>query len=232
MAGRGQRHSFHRHRRGGCLCIDDRLRHFCCRDRQLELHRRLIDRDRLPLPAHARGRTQRALHPPSSLVLRGPPTSAGPSTFVLSFSGLPANLAGTQQISRGKTLRFRCDHVATTPPGPIGTGHRCRRPAHPPKGRLTALHSRSQPQRIYGFLQTRPHVSPPAQPAASRPPGQFRAAPLPLRCWIPPVRAPGQDFHLRSQRPCPAHLRSALSGHSLTARGRARLCSEEGLGGV
>ena len=27
-------------------------------------------------------------------------------------------------------------------------------------------------------------------------------------------------------------LRSALSGHSLTARGRARLCSEEELGGV
>ena len=38
-----------------------------------------------------------------------------------------------------------------------------------------------------------------------RPPGQFRAAPLPLRCRIPPVRAPGQDFHLRSQHPYPAH---------------------------
>ena len=37
------------------------------------------------------------------------------------------------------------------------------------------------------------------------PPGQFQAAPLPLRCWIPPVRAPGQDSHLRSQRPYPAH---------------------------
>ncbi len=36
-------------------------------------------------------------------------------------------------------------------------------------------------------------------------PGQFRATPLPLQCWIPPVRAPGQDSHLRSQRPCPAH---------------------------
>jgi hypothetical protein len=23
---------------------------------------------------------------------------------------------------------------------------------------------------------------------------------LPHRCWVPPVRAPGQDFHLRSQR--------------------------------
>ena len=214
MARRGQRHSFHRHRRGG-LCIDDRLRHFCCRDRQLELHRRLIDRDRLPLPARARAAGLSG-HYTRLPVLRGPPTSAGPSTFVLSFSGLPANLAGTQQISRGKTLRFRCDHVATTPPGPIGTGHRCRRPAHPPKGRLTALHSRSQPQRIYGFLQTRPHGNSAAQTAALKPPGQFRAAPLPLRCWIPPIRAPGQDFHLRSQRPCPAHLRgslrSALSG--------------------
>ena len=37
------------------------------------------------------------------------------------------------------------------------------------------------------------------------PPGQFRAAPLPLQCWIPPIRAPGQDFHPRSQRPCQAH---------------------------
>jgi hypothetical protein len=23
---------------------------------------------------------------------------------------------------------------------------------------------------------------------------------LPYRCWVPPVRAPGQDFHLRSQQ--------------------------------
>jgi hypothetical protein len=29
---------------------------------------------------------------------------------------------------------------------------------------------------------------------------------LALRCWIPPVKAPGQDLHLRSQRPCPTHL--------------------------
>jgi hypothetical protein len=28
---------------------------------------------------------------------------------------------------------------------------------------------------------------------------------LPLQCWIPPVRAPGQDSHLRSQHPYPAH---------------------------
>ena len=44
-----------------------------------------------------------------------------------------------------------------------------------------------------------------AQPAALEPPGQFRAAPLPRQCWIPPIRAPGQDFHLRSQHPYPAH---------------------------
>ena len=42
-----------------------------------------------------------------------------------SSSGLPANPAGTQQISLGKTLRFRRDRVATTPPDPaIGIGHR------------------------------------------------------------------------------------------------------------
>jgi hypothetical protein len=39
-------------------------------------------------------------------------------------------------------------------------------------------------------------------------PVEFRTAPLPLRCWIPAIRAPGQDSHLRSQRPCQAHLRS------------------------
>jgi hypothetical protein len=53
----------HRHRRAG-LRVDDRLRHphrtraplrdFCCRDRQAQLHRRFLDRDRLPLPAGAR----------------------------------------------------------------------------------------------------------------------------------------------------------------------------------
>ena len=85
-------------------------------------------------------------------------------SFTLGHTGLPA---GTRQISWGKTLRFRRDHVANTPSGPTGTGHRCWRPAHPPKGRLTALHSRSRPRRIYGFLQTRPHGSPrSANPAA------------------------------------------------------------------
>jgi hypothetical protein len=37
---------------------------------------------------------------------------------------------------------------------------------------------------------------------------------LPHRCWVPPVRAPVQDSHLRSHTPCPAHsvarLRSRL----------------------
>ena len=106
-----------------------------------------------------------------------------------------------------------------TPAGsPTGTGHRCWRPAHPPKGRLTALHSRSQPRHTYGFLQTRPHGSPPTQTAASEPPGQLRAAPLPHRRWVPPVRAPGQDFHLRSQTPCPAHRSLA---YGLTPRDTA-----------
>ena len=38
-----------------------------------------------------------------------------------------------------------------------------------------------------------------------RPPGELRAAPLPRRCRVPPVRAPGQDFHLRSQTSYLAH---------------------------
>src|ERR1035437_8343793 len=107
---------------------------------------------------------------------------------------------GAQQISQGKTLRFRGDPVANTPPAPTGTGLRCHEPAHPAKGRLTALHSRSRPPHTYGFLQTRPHGNPPAPTATSEPPGHFRAAPLPHRCWVPPARAPGQDSHLRSRR--------------------------------
>jgi hypothetical protein len=159
-------------------------------------------------PGRSSPRAWRAL--PRRPVLRDPPTSAGPSAFVLSSSGLPAT-AGTRQISRGKSLRFRGDHVANTPPAPTGTGHRRRRPAHPPQGRLTALHSRSPPPRIYGFFQTRPHGSPPARPAASKPPGELRAAPLPHRCWVPPVRAPVQDSHLRSQQHA-RHTRLAPTG--------------------
>lgn len=79
------------------------------------------------------------------------------------------------------------------------------------QGRLTALHSRSPPPRTYGFFQTRPHGSPPAQPAASKPPGELRAAPLPHQCWVPPVRAPGQDSHLRSQQHA-RHTRLAPRG--------------------
>ena len=151
-------------------------------------------------PSHRRSNPWAGRALPRRPVLHGPPTSAGPSTVVLSFSGLPATPAGTQQISRGKALRFRGDHVATTPLAPTGIGHRCRRPARPPKDAFTALHFRSPPPRIYGFFQTRPHGSPPTQPAADEPPGELRAAPLPHRCWVPPVRAPGQDSHLRSQR--------------------------------
>ena len=108
-------------------------------------------------------------------------------------------------------LRFRCDHVANTlsvttnrdRASPLLTGS-------PTEQRLTALHSRSPPQRTYGLLQTRPRGSFAAQPAALKPPGQFRAAPLPHRCRVPSVRAPGQDFHLRSQHPYSAHQGSAL----------------------
>jgi hypothetical protein len=88
--------------------------------------------------------------------------------------------------------------------------------------RLTALHSRSPPPRIYGFFQTRPHGSSAAPTAALEPPGDLRAAPLPHRCWVPPVRAPVQDFHLRSQRHArhtctsPYGLGSATTGRDTT----------------
>jgi hypothetical protein len=70
-----------------------------------------------------------------------------------------------------------------------------------------------------GLFQTRPHGNPAAQPAALGPPGQFRAAPLPLQCWIPPVRAPGQDLHLRSQHPYPAHPRRPTGAAPQPGRG-------------
>ena len=144
-----------------------------------------------PCPPGSTRRAQRALHPPSGTTRSSDFCWAiGHRPFVLGPTG---QLAGTQQISLGETLRFRHDRVATTPPGTTGTGLRCYGPAHPAGERLTALHSRSRPQRTYGLLQTRPHGSSAAQTAALEPPGQFRAAPLPHRCWIPPVRAPGQD---------------------------------------
>ncbi len=103
-------------------------------------------------------------------------------------------------------LRFRCDRVANTLS--VTTNRDRASPllaGSPTEQRLTALHFRSPPQRTYGLLQTRPHGSFAAQPAALKPPGQFRAAPLPHRCRVPSVRAPGQDFHLRSQHPYSAH---------------------------
>jgi hypothetical protein len=44
--------------------------------------------------------------------------------------------AGTQQISQGETLRFRRDHVATTPSASTGTGHRRCGTARPPRNAL------------------------------------------------------------------------------------------------
>jgi hypothetical protein len=108
---------------------------FCCHDRQFKLHRRLINRDRLPLPAGTRPDQLNGHYPAFQYyaILR---LLLGHRAVVLSFSDLPATWAGTQQISRDKTQRFRRDHVANTPSGPKGIGHRCREPAHPPKERL------------------------------------------------------------------------------------------------
>jgi hypothetical protein len=94
------------------------------------------------------------------------------------------------------------------PPIPTGTGHRCREPARPPKDalrRFTLVRNHNA-----STASSRP---PPRKPASQTSRQQaarsFRAAPLPHRCWIPPVRAPSQDFHLRSQRHA-RHTRSAL----------------------
>src|ERR1035438_5222277 len=110
---------------------------FCCRDRQTELHRRFFDRDRLPLPTGTRPGTLNG-HYTRLPVLRGPRTSAGPSSrrpLVLRPTS-QKTLAGTQQISWGETLRFRRDGVATTPSGSTGIGHRRRWPARPPRNAL------------------------------------------------------------------------------------------------
>jgi hypothetical protein len=53
-------------------------------------------------------------------------------------------------------------------------------------------------------LSDPPHGSPrSAKQPHWGPPGQFRAAPLPRQCRVPPVRVPGQDSHLRSQTSVP-----------------------------
>jgi hypothetical protein len=50
---------------------------------------------------------------------------------------------------------------------------------------------------------------------SSQPPN-CRTRALPHQCWVPPVRAPGQDFHLRSHTSCPTH--SVLADRPWTAR--------------
>jgi len=109
-------------------------------------------------------------------VPRGPPTSAGPSAL------RPTEPLGTQQTSRGKTLRLRHDHVANTTSGTDRNRASLPRASSPAEDRLTALHSRSQPQRTYGFFQTRPHGHPPA--AVPRPPASHPVNSGPRPCLI------------------------------------------------
>ena len=176
------------HRRRRCtLGIDDRLRHprpdgpkpipgrptggpfrvFCCRDRQAELHRRFFDRDRLPLPTDARPGALSG-HYTRLPVLRGPRTSAGPSAFVLSFSGLP-NL-GTQQISRGETLRFRRDRVATTPPARQVPGIAAAGQLAQPRNALRRFtFVRDHNASMASFRPALTEARQPNQPPASRP---------------------------------------------------------------
>jgi hypothetical protein len=126
-------------------------------------------------------------------VLRGLPTSAGPSPFVLSV------LRATARAEPGRSPRVsvnrRCAHaVAHTPvptqrisgfaPGGGLTRH----------GRLTALHSRSTCARTYdsigrplaGGSAGRTTFSPPFASARCSGP-----TPLSRRCRVPCVRAPG-----------------------------------------
>src|SRR5205823_6792293 len=110
-------------------------------------------------------RAQRAL--PRLPVLLGPRTSAGPSAVVLSFSDLPANIAGTQQISWGETLRFRRDRVATTPSAMTGTGHRRCEPARPPRNALRRFtlvrhHGASMASFRPALAEARRRIQPPA----------------------------------------------------------------------
>src|SRR5450755_4357419 len=152
------------------------------------------------------------LDPTRSAGITPPSGTTRSSDFCWAISRRPLVLRPTSQTrlepSRspwGETLRFRRDRAATTPPGVDRNRASPLRDSSPPEERLTALHFRSPPRHTYGLFQTRPRESSAAQPAALEPPGQFRAAPLPRQCWIPPVRAPGQDLHLRSQHPYPAH---------------------------
>jgi hypothetical protein len=151
--------------------------------------------------------------------LRGPPTSAGPSAAV--SAGLPSDL-GAQQISQGKSLRFRGDPVANTPAAPTGIGLRCHEPAHPASGRLTALHLRSRPPRTYGFLQTRPHGSPPTpNHSADRPP--VNSGPCP--CLIDvgfPLSGPQDRTSTSDLKRHAWHTRPVLTDSILTATGPLR----------
>jgi hypothetical protein len=63
----------------------------------------------------------------------------------------------------------------------------------------------------YDILETRPHGSPPApHHSAGRPPGHFPAAPMPHRCWVPPVgpqdRTSTSDLN---NMPCPCPSKNA-----------------------
>ena len=83
------------------------------------------------------------------------------------------------------------------------SGIAAARPARPPRNalrRFTFVRHHDAPMASFRPALTE---APQRQPAALGPPGQFRAAPLPLQCWVPPVRVPGQDFHLRSQHAVP-----------------------------
>ena len=132
-----------------------------------------------------------------------------------STAGLPN--PGAQQISQGKSLRFRGDPVANTPAAPTGIGHRCHEPAHPANGRLTALHFRSRPPRTYGFFQTRPHGSPPTpnqqrRPAARSIPGRALASSM----LGSPCQGPRTGLPPPISTTCLAHSPSAYGLSSAT----------------
>ena len=122
-------------------------------------------------------------------------------------------------------MRFRGDHVATTP---LNTD---RNRASLPQARLarqgdafTALHSRSPPPRIYGFFQTRPHGKAIA-PNRNQPPTSRPVNPGPRPCLIdvgfPLSRPRYKTSTSRSQRHA-RHTRSTSPYGLGSASNRAR----------
>lgn len=165
---------------------------FGCLESQSELSWLFVDRDRLTSPKSLDSSGYLRLSPALWLyaVLR-----LLPGHCLSFFRSTDYRFHGTRQISLGKFNVLRGDLVANT-----YSDHRqilglttMRWLTH--RVRLTALHFRSIPPRIYDFFRTTPR----GPPGVGFPPRESwcsTAQPLSLRCWVASVRPPGWDFHL------------------------------------